>query len=114
MVHRKISYYENIMTKFASYLTFLPVFIALSLMNIRAFSAEKSKTSRWTAAKMFEKKDIDMDGFLSFEEFKRGGNEKFLKNAEKRFQTLDTNQDKKVSLDELKSGWASMTRNKTN
>jgi len=100
------------MTKFSSYLTFLPVFVVVCLMNIRAFSAEKSKTSRWTAAKMFEKKDIDMDGFLSFEEFKRGGNEKFLENAEKRFQTLDTNQDKKVSLGELKSGWASMTRNK--
>ena len=57
---------------------------------------------------------IDIDGFLSFEEFKHGGNEKFLKTAEKRFQTLDTNQDKKVSLDELKSRWASMTRNKTN
>lgn len=105
---------QSIMTKFASNITFLPVFIVLSLMNIRAFSAEKSKTSRWTAAKMFEKKDIDIDGFLSFEEFKHGGNEKFLKTAEKRFQTLDTNQDKKVSLDELKSGWAFMTRNKTN
>ena len=105
---------QSIMTKFASSITFLPVFIVLSLMNIRAFSAEKSKTSRWTAAKMFEKKDIDIDGFLSFEEFKHGGNEKFLKTAEKRFQTLETNQDKKVSLDELKSGWASMTRNKTN
>lgn len=114
MVHRKISSRKNIMTKFSSYLTFLPVFVVVCLMTIRAFSAEKSKTSRWTAAKMFEKKDIDIDGFLSFEEFKHGGNEKFLKTAEKRFQTLDTNQDKKVSLDELKSGWASMTRNKTN
>lgn len=112
MVHRKISSRKNIMTKFSSYLTFLPVFVVVCLMTIRAFSAEKSKTSRWTAAKMFEKKDIDMDGFLSFEEFKRGGNEKFLQNAEKRFQTLDTNQDKKVSPGELKSGWASMTRNK--
>ena len=91
---------------------FLPVFAVLCLINIRAFSAEQSKTSRWTAAKMFEKRDIDMDGFLSFEEFKRGGNKKFLENAEKRFQTLDTNQDQKVSLDELKSGWADMTRNK--
>ena len=112
MVHRKISSRKNVMTKFSSYLTFLPVFVVVCLMNIRAFSAEKSKTSRWTAAKMFEKKDIDMDGFLSFEEFKRGGNKKFLENAEKRFQTLDTNQDQKVSLDELKSGWADMTRNK--
>lgn len=51
------------MTKFSSYLTFLPVFVVVCLMTIRAFSAEKSKTSRWTAAKMFEMRDIDMDGF---------------------------------------------------
>ncbi len=61
---------------------------------------------------MFEKKDTDMDGFLTFEEFKQGRNETFLQDAEKRFHALDTNQDSKVSLDELKAGWADMTRNK--
>lgn len=53
-----------------------------------------------------------MDGFLTFEEFKQGRNETFLQDAEKRFHALDTNQDSKVSLDELKAGWADMTRNK--
>ena len=61
---------------------------------------------------MFDKKDTDKDSFLGFDELKHGRNEKFLQNAEKRFQSLDTNQDDKVSLDELKAGWAGMTRNK--
>ena len=60
----------------------------------------------------FEKKDTDMDGFLSIEEFKHERSEKFLKNAEKRFSILDTNHDEQVSLEELKAGWADMTRNK--
>ena len=32
-----------------------------------------------------EKKDTDMDGFLTFEEFKQGRNETFLQNAEEAF-----------------------------
>ena len=86
--------------------------IGLCLGNPQAQSAEKDETQEWTATKMFEKKDTDQDGFLTFEEFKHGRNEKFLENAETRFHALDTNQDNKVSLDELKAGWADMTRNK--
>ncbi len=90
----------------------LPAVICLGLTTPQAQSAEKDETKSWTATKMFEKKDTDQDGFLTFEEFKHGRNEKFLENAEKRFHALDTNQDNKVSLDELKAGWADMTRNK--
>jgi Ca2+-binding EF-hand superfamily protein len=61
---------------------------------------------------MFDKKDTNKDGFLTFDEFKHGRNEKFLQKSEKCFQTLDTNQDDKVSLAELKAGWDGMTRNK--
>ena len=61
---------------------------------------------------MFDKKDTDKDSFLGFDEFQHGRNEKFLQNTEKRFQTLDTNQSDKVSLDELKAGWDGLTRNK--
>ena len=61
---------------------------------------------------MFDKKDTDKDGFLTFDEFQHGRNEKFLQNTEMRFQTLDTNQDDKVSLAELKAGWDGITRNK--
>ncbi len=86
--------------------------IGLCLGSPQAQSAEKDETDKWTATKMFEKKDMDQDGFLTFEEFKHGRSEKFLKNAEKRFTVLDTNHDEKVSLEELKAGWADMTRNK--
>ena len=74
--------------------------------------AEEKPKKKPDPVKMFEKKDTDQDGFLTFEEFKHGRNEKFLENAERRFHALDTNQDNKVSLDELKAGWADMTRNK--
>ena len=90
----------------------LPAVIGLCLVSPQAQSAEQDETKKWTATKMFEKKDTDQDGFLTFEEFKHGRNEKFLENAERRFHALDTNQDNKVSLDELKAGWADMTRNK--
>ena len=91
---------------------FFHIAVALCLMSPHALSADKGENSKWTATKMFEKKDIDMDGFLSIEEFKHGRSEKFLENAEKRFSVLDTNHDEKVSLEELKAGWADMTRNK--
>ena len=81
-------------------------------MSPHAQSADQGENSKWTATKMFEKKDTDMDGFLSIEEFKHGRSEKFLENAEKRFSVLDTNHDEKVSLEELMAGWADMTRNK--
>ena len=90
----------------------LPAVISFCLVSPHAQSAEKDETKKWTATKMFEKKDTDQDGFLTFDEFKYGRNEKFLENAKKRFHALDTNQDNKVSLDELKAGWADMTRNK--
>jgi Ca2+-binding EF-hand superfamily protein len=90
----------------------LPVVIGLCLISPQAQSAEKDETKKWTATKMFEKKDTNKNGFLTLEEFKQGGSEKFFQNAEKRFSKLDTNHDDKVSLDELKSGWADMTRNK--
>ena len=61
---------------------------------------------------MLEKKDTHKDGFLTLNEFKQGGSERFLQNADKRFAKIDTNNDNKVSLDELKAGWADMTRNK--
>jgi len=86
--------------------------IGLCLGSPQAQSAEKDENKKWTATKMFEKKDIDQDGFLTFDEFRQGRNEKFLQNATKRFQALDTNEDDKVSLDELQTGWADMTRNK--
>ena len=86
--------------------------IGLCLGCPQAQSAEQDEPKKWTATKMFEKKDTDQDGFLTFEEFKHGRNEKFLENAETRFHALDTNQDNKVALDELKAGWADMTRNK--
>ncbi len=97
-----------------SYFNFACFYIAvgLCLLSPQAQSAEKNQDSIWTATKMFEKKDTDMDGFLSIEEFKHGRSEKFLQNAEKRFSVLDTNHDEKVSLEELKAGWADMTRNK--
>ena len=90
----------------------LPAVIGLCLISPQAQSAGQDETKKWTATRMFEKKDTDQDGFLTFDEFKHGRNEKFLQNAEKRFHSLDTNQDDKVSLDELKAGWAGMTRNK--
>lgn len=90
----------------------LPAVISFCLVSPHAQSAEKDETKKWTATKMFEKKDTDQDGFLTFDEFKYGRNEKFLENVKKRFHALDTNQDNKVSLDELKAGWADMTRNK--
>ena len=99
-----------------THLSFFPACLAavigLCLTSPQAQSAEKDETKKWTATKMFDKKDTNKDDVLTFDEFKHGRNEKFLQNAEKRFQTLDTNQDDKVSLDELKAGWAGMTRNK--
>ena len=100
------------MTHLSFFPACLPAAIGLCLISPQAQSAEKDETKKWTATKMFVKKDTDQDGFLTFDEFKHGRNEKFLQNAKKRFQTLDTNQDDKVSLDELKAGWAGMTRNK--
>ena len=100
------------MTHLSFFSACLPAAIGLCLISTQAQSAEKDETKKWTATRMFEKKDTDQDGFLTFDEFKHGRNEKFLQNAEKRFQSLDTNQDDKVSLDELKAGWAGMTRNK--
>ena len=100
------------MTHLSFFSACLPAVIGLCLINPQARSAEKDETKKWTAMKMFDKKDTDKDGLLTFDEFKHGRNEKFLQNAGKRFQTLDTNQDDKVSLDELKAGWDDMTRNK--
>ena len=100
------------MTQFHFNSAFFHIAVALCLMSPHAQSADKGENSKWTATKMFEKKDTDMDGFLSIEEFKHERSEKFLKNAEKRFSVLDTNHDEKVSLEELKAGWADMTRNK--
>jgi len=91
---------------------FFHIAVGLCLISPHAQSAEKDENSKWTATKMFEKKDTDMNGFLSIEEFKHERSEKFLKNAEKRFSVLDTNHDEQVSLEELKAGWADMTRNK--
>ena len=86
--------------------------LALSVSVSSVAKAEEKAKKKPDPAKMFEKKDTDQDGFLTFDEFKYGRNEKFLENAEKRFHALDTNQDNKVSLDELKAGWSDMTRNK--
>ena len=83
---------------------FFHIAVGLCLINPHAQSAEKDENSKWTATKMFEKKDTDMNGFLSIEEFKHERSEKFLKNAEKRFSVLDTNHDEQVSLEELKAG----------
>ena len=91
---------------------FFHIAVGLCLISPHAQSAEKDENSKWTATKMFEKKDTDMNGFLSIEEFKHERSEKFLKNDEKRFSVLDTNHDEQVSLEELKAGWADMTRNK--
>ncbi len=84
----------------------------LHFMSTPVMSAERNDDRKWTPTKMFEKKDTNKDGFLTLEEFKQGGNEKFLQNADKRFAKLDTNHDNKVSTDELKAGWDDMTRNK--
>ncbi len=100
------------MTHLSFFSACLPAVIGFCLVIQDAHSAEKDDTKKWTATKMFEKKDTDKDGFLTFEEFVHGRNEKFLENVEKRFHALDTNQDNKVSLDELKAGWDDMTRNK--
>lgn len=86
--------------------------ISLHFVSTPVMSADRNGDHKWTPTKMFEKKDTNKNGFLTLEEFKQGGSEKFLQNAEKRFSKLDTNHDDKVSLDELKSGWADMTRNK--
>ncbi|MBT4886503.1 MAG: hypothetical protein HN985_08775 [Planctomycetaceae bacterium] len=86
--------------------------IGLYFMSTPVMSAERNEDQKWTPTKMFEKKDTNKDGFMTLEEFKQGGNEKFLKNADKRFSKLDTNHDEKVSPAELKAGWDDMTRNK--
>jgi len=86
--------------------------ISLHFMSTPVMSADRNGDHKWTPTKMFEKKDTNKDGFITLEEFKQGGNEKFLQNADKRFAKLDTNHDEKVSPAELKAGWDDMTRNK--
>ena len=82
------------------------------VVSTPAIAVEKTGKSKWTATKMFEKKDNDKDGFLTLKEFRLGGSKQFLEKAKERFEVLDIDEDGKISLDELKSGWASMTRNK--
>lgn len=94
------------------YSTLFCMAFGLHFMSTPVMSDEGNEDRKWTPTKMFEKKDTNKDGFLTLEEFKQGGNKKFLQNADNRFAKLDTNHDDKVSPDELKAGWADMTRNK--
>ena len=84
----------------------LPAVIGLCLVSPQAQSAEPDETKKWTATKMFEKKDADGDGFLTLDELKKGMKGKQLEGAEKRFKRLDADGDGKVSLEELKAGFA--------
>jgi len=94
----------------------LVVTVACLVIAGVGFAAEKEKKKEgekkppFNIEDMFKKLDADKDGKLSFKEYfaspfvKKGGEER----AKQRFEKMDTNGDKSVSLEEFKAAFKRM------